>query len=160
MWKTIQCEPNYEVSDLGEIRNKLTLQVKSLRLNNQGYSRVTLYPSGKTYNIHRLVALTFLEDSYKDGYVVNHINGVKTDNKVENLEWVSSKENFNHALNAGLYVRKDISGLKNPMSKFTEDDLNNIIHLKNKGFTTADIAKELGFPYERVRRFLKGNHYS
>ena len=63
MWKTIEFEPNYEVSIFGEVRSKITNHVKSLRLNKGGYSRVTLYPSGKTYSIHRLVALTFLKDT-------------------------------------------------------------------------------------------------
>ena len=160
MWKTIQCEPNYEVSDLGEIRNKLTLQVKSLRLNKQGYSRVTLYPSGKTYTVHRLVALTFLSEKFEEGLVVNHKDGVKTNNNVDNLEWVSLKENFHHAVRTGLYVRKDISGVKNHRSKFSEKDLTTILELKDKGLTTMQISKELGCPYERVRRFLTGQHYS
>ena len=62
MWKTIDLEPNYEISDLGEVRNKFTKKVKSLRVDRGGYSRVTLYPSGKTYHIHRLVALAFLKN--------------------------------------------------------------------------------------------------
>ena len=160
MWKTIEFEPNYEVSVFGEVRSKITGRVKSLRLNRQGYSRVTLYPSGKTYTIHRLVALTFLNDSFKEGLVVNHKNGIKTDNKVDNLEWVTSKMNTRHALETGLFVPKDIVGLKNPMSKFTQDDLDSIVALKVCGFTTSEIAKQLGCPYERVRRFLIGQHYN
>ena len=160
MWKTIEFEPNYEVSIFGEVRSKITNHVKSLRLNKGGYSRVTLYPSGKTYSIHRLVALTFLKDTYKEGLVVNHKNGVKTDNHVDNLEWVSVKENNNHAERTGLFVRPNYKGLNNPMSKFSEEDLNFINKLSKEGFTTSEIAKKLGCPYERVRRFLTGQHYS
>lgn len=160
MWKTIQFEPNYEVSKLGEVRSKITGRIKSLRLNAQGYSRVTLYPSGKTYTVHRLVAITFLSEEFEEGLVVNHKDGVKTNNNVDNLEWVSSKENFHHAVRNGLYVRKDISGVKNPRSKFSEEDLATILELKDRGLTTTQISKELGCPYERVRRFLTGQHYS
>ena len=160
MWKTIEFEPNYEVSVFGEVRSKITGHVKSLRLNRQGYSRVTLYPIGKTYTIHRLVALTFLKESFKEGLVVNHKNGVKTDNNVDNLEWVTCRENTIHAEVTGLYVRPDFKGLNNPMSKFSKEDLDLIIKLSRGGATTSQIAKQLGCPYERVRRFLTGQHYN
>ena len=129
-------------------------------MNRQGYSRVTLYPSGKTYTIHRLVALTYLKENFKEGLVVNHKNGVKTDNTVDNLEWVTCKENTNHAEVTGLYVRPDFKGLNNPMSKFSKEDLDLIIKLSTGGVTTSAIAKQLGCPYERVRRFLTGQHYN
>ena len=120
MWKTIQFEPNYEVSDLGEIRNKLTLQVKSLRLNKQGYSRVTLYPSGKTYTVHRLVALTFLSEKFEEGLVVNHKDGVKTNNNVDNLEWATNTENMRHAFENGVFKERD------------KTSIYNIKHMRNK----------------------------
>lgn len=62
IWKIIPHEQGYEVSSLGRIRNRITLKIKSLRFDRYGYKRVTLYPSGKTYTIHRLVMLTFEPD--------------------------------------------------------------------------------------------------
>jgi len=68
------------------------------RYDRYGYKRVELGKNGKnkTFSIHRLVALTFIPN-LENKPQVNHINGVKDDNHVENLEWSTSKENINHA---------------------------------------------------------------
>ena len=160
MWKTIEFEPNYEVSTCGEVRNKETKHVKSLRLSGAGYLRVTLYPSGKTYQIHRLVALTFLKDDYKKDLVVNHKIGVKKDNNLSNLEWVTPKRNFHHAIENGLYARPDISGVRNPSSKWTKDNILEIRTLSGRGLSVKEISIKLGYPYERVRRLITGQHYN
>ena len=160
MWKTIEFEPNYEVSTCGKVRNKETKHVKSLRFSSAGYLRVTPYPSGKTYQIHRLVALTFLKDNYEKDLVVNHKNGIKEDNNLSNLEWVTPKRNFHHAIENGLYVRPDISGTRNPSSKWTEDDILEIRVLSKKGLSVKEISEKLSYPYERVRRLITGQHYS
>ena len=158
MWKTIQTEPNYEVNSKGYVRNKKTNHVKSIRLDRYGYKRVTLYPSGKTYFIHRLVAEAFISNPNKLK-TVNHINGNKIDNNVSNLEWLSFSDNTKHAHKTRL-IKSDIKGTKNPMSKFTEEDIKEIKLLSSLGNSTTEIAKKLSFPYERVRRLLKGNSYN
>lgn len=158
MWKTIQFENCYEINERGEVRNRTTGHVKSTRLSKNGYERVTLYPSGKTYFIHTLVAETWLVKG-TDSECVNHKDGNKLNNHVSNLEWTTSKRNFEHAVETGLYVRPDFTGTKNPMSKFTEEDLEVVTSKLDKGWTVSQIAKELNVPYERVRRFVVGQHY-
>lgn len=78
------------------------------RIGEDGYEFVYLRKEGKTYRhyVHRLVADNFLSD-IKNGNVINHINGIKYDNRVENLEWCSQSENVKHATRVlGLRSRK------------------------------------------------------
>lgn len=159
MWKVIQNEPMYEVSDRGEVRSKVTKRLKSLRISKRGYLRVTLYPSGKTYTVHRLVAENHLKGDFKIGLTVNHINGNKLDNSVENLEWITQGENNRHSIRTGLKTRDVFVGTRNGMSKFTTEEISKMNELKLKGKTTAEIAGIIGSPYERTRRFLKKETY-
>ena len=158
MWKTIQQESSYEINENGDVRNIKTGHIKSTRLDKYGYKRVTLYPSGKTYSIHRLVAMTYLSNN-KCFKTVNHINGNKIDNNVKNLEWCSFSDNTKHAHRAGL-ITVNVKGTNNPMSKFTKEDIENIFNLSRAGLTTSEIANKLGFPYERTRRLLKKESYN
>lgn len=75
-------------------------------INDKGYMKVYLSKYGISENlyVHRIVAETFIENS-DNLPQVNHINGDKTDNRVENLEWVSAKENVQHAIKNGLFGR-------------------------------------------------------
>lgn len=93
-WKTIPFEDLYEVSTTGLVRNIKTGRIKSQRLDRYGYNRVTLYPSSKTYTIHRLVMLTFKPDEKNEN--INHIDGDKTNNNIDNLEWCTVSHNSKH----------------------------------------------------------------
>ena len=88
----------YEVSNQGRVRNAHTGRVLRPRKHNWGYLRVALYYKGlcKERFVHNLVATAFVE-GWREGLQVNHKNGVKTDNRAENLEWVTSSENHQHA---------------------------------------------------------------
>lgn len=87
-------ETNYSVTDSGEIYNDITGKQRKLYLTEEGYLRVQLQIEGhpKTFQVHRLVAEAFLE-KIEDGLVVDHINHIRDDNRVENLRWVSYAEN-------------------------------------------------------------------
>lgn len=102
MWKTIPGYENYEASNLGRIRHKETKKIKHLRNTFKGYLQVSLYKNGdKTERVHRLIALTFIPN-IENKPQINHIDCNKQNNRVDNLEWVSNEENFEHAKNNGL----------------------------------------------------------
>lgn len=92
-WKQIQGYENYEVSNEGQVRNRKTGKILKPVKNSTGYLQVTLCKNKrKNYSIHRLVAEAFIPNPH--GYdTVDHINYDKTDNRVENLRWMSRSNN-------------------------------------------------------------------
>ena len=100
MWKTINGFENYEVSDNGEVRNKKTGRILKNSPTTYGYLRVNLRANNESYTkyVHQLVARNFLEGEGE----VNHIDGNKSNNNINNLEWVSHKQNITHAEETGL----------------------------------------------------------
>lgn len=95
MWKKYY---NYEVSNEGQIRNKVTKQILKGNIKKTGYLEYCLYiENEKKYLLgHRLVAKLFL-DNPNNYSQVNHIDGNKLNNNVNNLEWINSKGNNQHA---------------------------------------------------------------
>lgn len=108
-WEVVAVNPNYEVSDLGEVRNIKTGHVLKQKLRN-GYAAVNLSNEGvvTTYNVHRLVAEAFLSNSDKKEQV-NHKDEIKTNNSLPNLEYVTPKENIKYS-KAKQVIGKDING--------------------------------------------------
>jgi hypothetical protein len=100
-WRDIQgYEGVYQVSKQGGIRRLYSKKIKYIKpQNNQnGYATVRLFhfAEGKTFNAHRLVAKAFIPNPLNLA-TVNHINGVRNDNRVSNLEWSSYSDNHKHA---------------------------------------------------------------
>jgi len=85
---------NYEISNLGNVRNIKTEKILKNCINNEGYYQVNLYKDKKrtTKTIHQLVANTFIENP-ENKFCVDHINNDKLDNNVNNLRWATSNEN-------------------------------------------------------------------
>ena len=102
-WKVIEKAKNYEISNYGQVRNKNTKRILTPTLNC-GYFAVSLRINNKTTTAfaHRLVAKSFVLCA-DETYVVNHKDGIKTNNHVENLEWVSLSENGKHAYRLNLH---------------------------------------------------------
>lgn len=100
IWKDIKrYEGLYQVSNIGKIKRiGKNERIKKTFIDKNGYERVELSKLGvnKKYSVHRLVAEAFINNCFNKKEI-NHKNGIKTDNRVENLEWVTRSENELHA---------------------------------------------------------------
>lgn len=114
---------DYTIDETGNVfsirKNKYLKQT----INRNGYCKVTLQKDKyrKMFSVHRLVAQAYLKN-YSNTLQVNHINGIKTDNRVENLEMVTAKENMQKAFEIGLFDKcKEIqrkNAIKNNLGKY------------------------------------------
>lgn len=105
IWKDIKgYEGLYQVSNLGNVKSFYNSNIRLLKagINSNKYFYVGLIKDKKRtfILIHRLVAITFIPNTEKKPFV-NHINGIKKDNRVENLEWCTQQENVKHSWNIG-----------------------------------------------------------
>lgn len=122
LWKEIAgFDGKFQVSNLGRIKNNGVLA--TLSVGGKGYLRFGMSVNNKSkhYSVHRYVLLTFIGKPQGDRIYANHKSGVKTDNRLENLEWVTARENMLHSYKTGLHVpisiNKDKFGELAPRSK-------------------------------------------
>lgn len=180
----------YQVSNLGRVRRakevvsdvdvkglgiagftgkyKRRLKPKMLKLNNtytrhgkQRYSFVSI--KDVTYAVHTLVAKTFLADTNRDGLVVNHKDGNKHNNCVDNLEWVTQSENEHHSYRV---LGKQVwnKGTKGLMPKYWSEKRKNknlarnkeIFEKFNNGVSAIKLGKEYGLNRNSIYNILKG----
>lgn len=170
-WRDIKGYENlYQVSNFGRIKSldrykitkgrygklKIKIKGKVLKpcLNHDGYYEVVLSKDGKAkmFRLHRIVANTFIENK-RVANQVNHINGNKLDNRVDNLEWCTCKENIRHAVNNNLI--KPVKGknhyLAKKIGKF--DKNNNLINIYE---TITEAGKQNKILNTSIVNCLKG----
>ena len=168
IWKTTLRDEYIEVSSLGRARRKKRpLIYKDGRkghlpdaylkgcINKEGY--VNINSGSKRYALHRLLAETFLEEP-KEIFAyqtVNHKNGIKLDNRIENLEWATYKQNNDHARDTGLCRQH---GNNTNLTKFSEQLIAAMKKVKQKYDTPINELSELfGISIAHIYDILKGS---
>lgn len=156
-WKDIDgYEDLYEVSSFGNVRGKKRGCILKGCKSTQGYLVLNLCKKGKsiTNRIHRLVAGAFLEKD-KDTFVVNHLNGIKTDNRVSNLEWCSQSSNIKHSYDTGLSKK----GVYYTRSKLNKDQVVEIRELLTDKIPHRSIAAKFGVSRTTITMINTGKIY-
>lgn len=154
-WRTLPQFPNYRISNFGNIYSEHKNIVMSPKIDRYGYKCVGLYLPNhivKHITVHRLVALAFIPNPMNKPQV-NHINFNRQDNRVCNLEWVTSKENIHHTHNHGRNA--NIVGQNNPMAKLNPIEVWNI-KFAYEGVSCYRLSKVLNIGDETIRRIRLG----
>ena len=164
IWKDIEgYEGYYKVSNFGRVksldRNTKKGKIRALCKATCGHLHVGLYKDGivKMHYVHRLVASAFLPPVRVE---VNHINGIKTDNRVENLEWCTHSENIRHSFNTGL--EKVYAGEHNHNAKLNAKQVDSI--RKEYIFGSVEegitgLAKKYNVGRSTIHKIVKGKTY-
>ena len=153
LWRNIDgYKGMYQVSSFGRIRSFKYNSPRILkpRKNRSGYLYINLCEDGRyrSFTVHRIVAKHFLG---KSSLTVNHKNGNKLNNTVDNLEWATIEENRKHAKENKLLPR----GEKNGRSKLKQLDIRLIRYKHKKGKGYRAIAKEIGVSRVVIVKIIK-----
>lgn len=159
IWKKIEGFENYEISNLGIVKslsreskfgNSYIISKEIILkhwIDKKGYSYVTLRANNlsKSFLIHRLVGIHFIENTLNKPQI-NHIDGNKNNNNVENLEWSTAKENLKHAVDFGLNKKH---GIYNYRSKLTKKD---VIFIRNSNLKQKILSEKFKITQSTISR--------
>jgi hypothetical protein len=170
IWKDIEgYENKYQISNIGNVKSlarnamwdtgsfSMPERLMKLQKHNRGYRFVMLTKdkTTKLFLIHRLVAKAFISNP-NNLKTVNHIDFDKTNNKVENLEWMSHLDNIKHFVKLG--TKQKQIGSNGPMAKFTDSDIIKIREMV-KTIKQADIARIYNIGTDVISRIIKRQTY-
>jgi hypothetical protein len=138
----------YMISDQGRVKSVGYGKERILKPVKQtgGYFHVNLYKDGirKQYLIHRLVCLNFLDNPFNKPDV-NHLNGIKDDNRLINLEWSTRSENNKHAFDNGLKISS--KGINHGSCKLTEKE---VLEIRQSDLKLKELGKIYGVSFQSI----------
>lgn len=161
VWKdVVGFEDYFRVSTFGNVYSKRTGIILKQVLRVNGYKTISTRIGGRSgkalcFKVHRLVAEAFISNP-QNKPEVNHKDGNKANNSVQNLEWNTKSENILHSYDTGL--SKPIKGIENIRSTISEDDLNFIYLNSNKlggDMSMRAIARHIGCSHKVVAKYIK-----
>lgn len=156
-WKPVKGYENYFVSDLGRVKTKQG-RYKKINYGICKYGYLDLWKDNKSkrFRIHRLVAEQFVPNTYNKEQV-NHIDGNKKNNQANNLEWVTPKENIQHAINNNLSSIK--FGSRNHSAKLTESDVSYIRAVAKKTKTVRELAEQFNVSTTNIYNIINNKKW-
>lgn len=155
IWKEIPDHEGYRVSNLGRVWSDKSQKIKVQRLSTNGYMVVSMRQNTVrvTRTVHRLVMLAF---KGKSNLQVNHIDGVKTNNVLSNLEYVTQSENVKHSYRIGILE----AGENHHYAKLTAKEVSTIRQKYRTGkYTQKQLAKEFGIKQQAVSKIVNNKRW-
>lgn len=151
--------PSYKIGKLGTVVNKRGHKI-CVQIDKYGYAKVVLRTSGKYHHrfVHRLLALAFMPNP-ENKPLINHKNSIRTDNRLENLEWCTNRENIIHGFKNGR-IGTTARGEKVPGHILKEVDIPAIrLLLKNPSYTLDKIGKLYGVSGSTIFSIKSGKNW-
>ena len=151
----------YEISNMIRFRNDHNEIIRQYSSSDNYLTVKMVDDSGKrkSCKVSRIVAQMFIpNDDPEHKTQVNHIDGNKSNNIVNNLEWVTPSQNLQHAIDTGLMMQYDPNIDKHVIKTHTEDDVHCVCKLLSEGYSIMRIAREYPmYTYSWIRDIYRGN---
>jgi hypothetical protein len=150
IYKIIPDYPNYEASNLGNIRTLKTGKIRKLQERKDGYLQVGLYVNNKIQfqQVHRLIAFAWLQNRNN---IINHIDSNRNNNNVTNLEWCDNSHNQLHAIKNGAENKKNE---EHPSTTLKNKQVLEMRKLYKNGSSYKELSKKYNKPYSTIYNII------